>query len=86
MPKDEFESLERRWRERPLFLNPPKRRPVRLVIVTMVVIAVVLWLSATGLPEAERLLEPFVDHQPDPPAGQTAQAASSSVALPRTHR
>ena len=86
MPKDEFESLERRWRERPLFLEPPKHRPLRLVIGVMLFIAVFLLLSAIGLPGAQRLLERFVTFHPVPPAEQTAQADSTGVSLPPVHR
>jgi hypothetical protein len=82
MPKDEFERLERRWRERPLFHEPPRRLPVRLLVAVVLAIAVLLGLSAVGLPDADRLLDGLTVVHPEPPAEQTAQTTATRVALP----
>lgn len=86
MPKDEFETLERRWRERPLFLQTPRRRPLRLVLYLTLAIATFLVLAAVGVPSTERLLERFATFSPYPPADHTAQAGSPGVPLRPTHQ
>jgi hypothetical protein len=82
MPKDEFEHLERRWRERPLFHEPPRRLPVRLLVAVFLTIAVFLGLSATGLRGAGRLLDGLTAFHPEAPAEQTVHTAATRVALP----
>jgi hypothetical protein len=57
VPKDEFERLERQWRERPLFLERPRRAPVWAFAVLLVGIAVFLAYAALGPVDLGRLAE-----------------------------
>jgi hypothetical protein len=56
MPKDEFERLERRWRERPLFLDPPRRGPRWLLLLLLLLVGAFLGLAAIGPGPAERFI------------------------------
>jgi hypothetical protein len=51
VPKDEFEQLERRWRERPLFREEPRRGPIRLISTLLVALAVFLVFAMADLPD-----------------------------------
>jgi hypothetical protein len=82
MPRDEFERLERRWRERPLFLEPPPRRPLSLAVALLVAVIVFLGVTAVGLPAAEGLLASLLAPGPEAAAEKTAQTTYTQVRLP----
>jgi hypothetical protein len=61
MPKDEFASLERRWRERPLFGPPRRRRPRLKLAATLIAVLTLVGLVAVQGPAAVERFARLVD-------------------------
>ncbi len=58
MPKDEFELLERRWRERPLFLERRSRgAPMWVLVLLALGVTLLLGMAAIEPDSRERLVE-----------------------------
>jgi hypothetical protein len=57
MPRDDFARLERRWRERPLFLPRRRRLPWWALGAVLVALAATLTLSLLGPRPVERLVD-----------------------------
>lgn len=56
MPKDDFARLERRWRERPLFGPPRRRRPrLKLAAVLIAVLTLAGLVVVQGPAAVERI-------------------------------
>lgn len=73
MPKDEFERLERRWRERPLFLEQPRRKPFRVFAVLALTVGVFLAFAAIGPPATDRPFGRLTSARGDTAGAQAAQ-------------
>jgi hypothetical protein len=83
MPRDEFERLERRWREQPLFL-PRRRRLPRWPLVLLAVLAAVLLGQAPTAGLIARLQQALaagvVVAPGSPPAGAEPKGTGSADA------
>jgi hypothetical protein len=76
VPKDEFERLERRWRERPLFLEEPRRSPVWTLALLLLCLGVFLGFAAVGPSGLDRLVARFTT------GGAAVAAAQDAGAVP----
>jgi hypothetical protein len=61
VPKDEFEQLERRWRERPLFIEERRRGPIWLMSTLLVALAVLLVFALIDLPHIHQIAGQMTD-------------------------
>jgi hypothetical protein len=85
MPRDEFERLERRWRERPLFLERPSRRPLWALVLLMAAVGLLLLgFAAVGPPGPNTVIDRFTGLPAQTPSEQTASAAHERAKVPLT--
>ena len=82
MARDEFERLERRWRERPLFSERPKRKPVWILVGLAASVVLLLGIAAVAPPNADQLLDDFVNVRAEPPQSQDAETTQSRLGIP----
>jgi hypothetical protein len=82
MPRDEFERLERRWREQPLFLDRPSRKPLWLLFALLVAVGSLLGAAAVDPPSVKRLVRDLTTSPPGSPSEKTAQTAPRSNGAP----
>jgi len=82
MPRDDFERLERRWRKRSLFHDPPRRRPLRLLAAALAAVVALLAANAIGVPDTRRLLDVLTVFRTEVPDQQPVQTTAARIALP----
>jgi hypothetical protein len=82
MPRDDFERLERRWRERPLFLDRPSRKPLWLLLALLAAVGLLLGVVAVDPPSAQRVVEGLTTSPPDSPSEKTAQTTPAPHGAP----
>ena len=82
MPRDEFERLERRWRERPLFSDRPKRRPVWILAGIAATLILLLGILVLAPPSANQLLDGFVNVRAEPPNDQDPTTTQTQLGIP----
>jgi hypothetical protein len=86
MPRDDFASLERRWREQPLFLPRRRRLPLWPVAVALLALAVGLGSILLDRKQVAGLiagLEAAFDANATQPAAPSDSTAGLSVAEKR---
>lgn len=81
MPRDEFERLERRWRERPLFLQEPPRSRLWILAVLILAAGIVLGLAASADPTTRQLIGQLMEAESEPPAPQSSQLTPTHLDL-----
>jgi len=84
MPKDDFERLERRWRERPLFLERPSRRPLWVLFALLLAMGMLLGFAAIDPPGPNTLFDRLTNAPAKAPAEQTAHATPTRHRIPLT--
>ena len=85
MPKDDFKRLERRWRERPLFLERPSRRPFWMVMFALLLAAgLLVGIATVGPPGGDSLLPGFAQRPFEIAPDRTAHAVPSGSRRPLT--
>jgi hypothetical protein len=82
VPKDEFERLERRWREQPLFSERPKHRPFWILIGFVVTLALLLGIAVIGPPSADQFLDDFLNVRAEAPEEQEIKTTQSRLGIP----
>lgn len=82
MPRDEFERLERRWRERPLFLERPSDKPRWLLVAVLLALGLLLGMAAIEPSAPGRLLDRFTGTPGDAPGDQAARANPAGLRIP----
>jgi hypothetical protein len=80
MPRDDFASLERRWREQPLFLSRHRRRPLWPLAVALLALSVALGSILLGQKQAAGLIA-GLEAAFDAHATQSAAPSDSAAGL-----
>lgn len=82
MPKDDFERLERRWRNRPLFLERRSRTPVWVFLMLLLAVGLLLGFAAIDPPGSDGLIERLTKGRAEPLPEQTAHAVPPRLPIP----
>jgi len=82
MPKDDFERLERRWRERPLFLERPSRKPFWVLLVLLLAVGLLLGFAAIDPPSPDAIFDRLTKTPAETPPEQTAHVPPNRLRIP----